>query len=578
MNKELSYRAYSTCVINQTHILKNWLTPLLCVLVIAITCIFITTGSAHAEKSNITLNGYTFSNDSANLWENQYFSSYYKEGEPCLYYGSWIYLAYGDFRGGDYIAEFFDRIDTYKDITCVVYREHGFWQGKWVVASGDDPADPKYIPGYYMGEQYTRYNYLAKDMDGNIHILKSVRPNETDLDDAGLILEGGTTLMYPSAPALEQPVYSGYVESIDTPNISYSLAPYDHCVSIVRWMNYGLKQPTIKPILLFLQPGIGVVEMAYFWRDLQDFQGEATGINGYLMDASKNTYGSKPNYTPENVVIHGYTFDASSANIWENQYFGDYTAATITGYTKVLFGYGDFKSYDIGIYFDSFSTANNVDCVVLREHGYTPIGTTTTDAATGKSVTTFTFTPYTRYNYLAKDIAGNIHLLRIVSGSEDLSADAITSAGGTTIVYPGTPVENQLVSNGMVVGINSTIDTFTGCISIRRGSSPEVTFDYYKPSSGLVTSVYNWGSTANGFSLNKDPQISNLPTAGGTNTSTVNTDPSTPTGKHDKNKMWYQCFIDTSTCDNNSANQGGMILLIVSAIIFLRAAKGVVRK
>jgi hypothetical protein len=567
MKEELSLRACSTCAIKKTNSLTNWLTALLLVLVIAVTSILLATGSAHAEKSTVTLNGYTFSEDSANLWENQYFSSFYTADEPCLYYGSWIYLGYGDFEY-DYIAEFFDKIESYKDITCVVYREHGFWEGNWEVAVGDDPTDPEYKPGYYMGERYTRYNYLAKDMDGNIHILKSVRPNETDLDDEGIIEEGGTTLMYPNAPALEQPVYAGYVTSVDTSN-----------VEIIRWINYGLGSDTLAPIIINLQPGIGVVEMTYNWHDKEDSNGDAIGINGFLMDESKNTYGSKPNYTPENVVIHGYTFDESSANIWENLYFGDYTPTTITGYTKVLYGYGDFKSYDIGIFFDSFSTANNVNCLVLRERGYIPEGTTTTDGTTGNSVTTFTFTPYTRYNYLAKDLAGNIHLLRSVSGSEDLSADAITSAGGTTILYPGTPVVDQLVSNGMVVGINSTIDTFTGCMSIRRGSSPEVTFDYYKPSSGLVTLVYNWGSTSNGFSLNKNPQISSLPAAGGTNTDTLNTDPATTTGEdNDDDKMWYQCFIDTSTCDNNSANQGGIILFIMTAIISLRAIMGVVRK
>jgi hypothetical protein len=130
----------------------------------------------------------------------------------------------------------------------------------------------------------------------------------------------------------------------------------------------------------------------------------------------------------------------------------------------------------------------------------------------------------------------------------------------------------------MVVGLNSAIDIYTGCLSIRRGSSPNITFDYYKPSSGLVTSVYNWGNSTNGFSLNKDPQITSLPAAGGSNTDTANTDPTASTGSHDKNKMWYQCFIETSTCDNNSANQGGMILLIMGTILSLRAALGVVRK
>ncbi len=89
-----------------------------------------------------------------------------------------------------------------------------------------------------MGERYTRYNYLAKDMDGNIHILQSLRPNETDLDDVGIIVEGGTTLMYPNAPALEQPVYAGYITSVDTSN-----------VEIVRWINYGLASETLAPIL-----------------------------------------------------------------------------------------------------------------------------------------------------------------------------------------------------------------------------------------------------------------------------------------------------------------------------------------
>ncbi len=564
---------------NKTNTRANRFPAIMWVLIAAVTCVFLSTGAVYAEKANVTLNGYTFSEDSADLWENHYFTSFYTEGAPCLYYGSWIYLSYGDFGGGDYIAEFFDKIETYKDITCAVYREHGFWQGKWIQAQGDDPADPDYIPGYYMGERYTRYNYLAKDMNGNIHILKSVRPNETDLDDAGLIIEGGTTLMYPNSPALEQPVYSGYVASLDSPNTGYSLLPYSHCVAIYRWINYGLKSDTIAPIILYLQPGIGIVEMAYFWKDLSDTNNDASGINGLSMDASKNTYGSRPNYTPENVVIHGYTFDASSANIWENQYFGEYTAATIPGYTKVLYGYGDFKSYDIGIYFDSFSTADNVNCVVLREHGYLPDGTTTTDSVTGTSATEFTFAPYTRYNYLAKDINGNVHLLRSVSGSEDLSADSITSAGGTTILYPGTPSENQLVSNGMVVGTSSSIDTFTGCMSIRRGSSPNVTFDYYQPSSGLVTSVYNWGGTANGYSLNKDPQISSLPSAGGTNTRTVNTDPTSAADDDDddENKMWYQCFIDTSTCPNDSAAHGMVLLFIVSAVMAFRAARGTVR-
>jgi hypothetical protein len=580
MNKELSQRACSICAINRTYFLGNRLTALLCVLVIAITCTFLSAGSAHAAKTNVTLNGYTFSDDSADLWGNQYFSSYYIEGEPCLYYGSWIQMAYGDFTSNEmhYIAEFFDKIETYKDISCVVYREHGFWEGKWVpevqAVQGEHPR----IPGYYAGERYTRYNYLAKDVQGNIHILKSDRPNETDLDDAGLIEEGGTTLIYPDAPAIGQPVYGGYVTSIDTPNFSYADVPYDHCVEIRRWINYGLGADVIKPILIYLQPAIGVVEQAYGWRDIVDYFPDASGTNGFLMDSSQNLYASKPDYTPENVVIHGYTFDASSANIWENQYFGDYTATTITGYTKVLYGYGDFNSYDIGIYFDSYSTANNVACVVLRQHGYTPVGTTTTDATTGKSVTTFTFTAYTEFDYLAKDIAGNIHLLRSVNGTNDLDSDAITASGGTTLMYPGTPAESQLVSNGMVVGINSTIDIYTGCMSIRRGSSPDITFDYYKPSSGLVTSVYNWGSTANGFSLNKNPQISSQPAAGGSNTSTVNTTPTNSTENKNSDKMWYQCFINTSTCDNSSSNQGGLILLILSAIFSLRAALGLVRK
>jgi hypothetical protein len=118
MNKELSQRACSTCARKITHSLTNWLTALLWVLVIAITCIFLATGSAHAEKSTVTLNGYTFSEDSPNLWENKYFSSFYTAGQPCLFYGSWIYLGYGDFAH-DYIAEFFDKIESYKDITSV---------------------------------------------------------------------------------------------------------------------------------------------------------------------------------------------------------------------------------------------------------------------------------------------------------------------------------------------------------------------------------------------------------------------------------------------------------------------------
>ncbi|HVN71244.1 MAG TPA: hypothetical protein VMU10_04405, partial [Desulfomonilia bacterium] len=467
------------------------------------------------------------------------------------------------------------------DVSCVVYREHGFWP-EWVKRSSG-------TPGYWLGKRYTRYNYLAKDIDGNIHVLQSLRPNETDVDDTGIIVEGGTTLMYPADPKENQPVYQGYVikTSTDT-STGKPLAKVSGCTAFLRTIKYGLDSDTLADITEYVQPGWGPVETDYKWHDASDYYtippdtttiySDASGINGYFKNPTTFTFGSAPNYIPSDVVLHGYTFSDDSANIWENPYFGAYTASTITTYAKILYGYGDFKSYDTGIYFDSFSTVDSVNCVVLRVHGYKPTATTTTDSTTGQSTTTFTFEPYTEYDYYAKDSNGNIHLLRSINGSDDFGVDAITANGGTTLMYPSHPAANQLVYDGMVVSTNETIGTFTGCMSIRRGASPTVTFDYYQADSGLVTTVYNWGETSNGISLDQTPSLDTLPTTGGTDAGTQGSTTSSSTPKKDNSPQWYECFIDASAHDSPSAAQGMMFLVILGALMSLRAVLPVTRK
>lgn len=482
--------------------------------------------SVHAE---VVLNGYTFSDDSVNIWENQFLSDYVKSDTSCLYYGSRSYTEFGNWADL-YVAKWFDEIDYYQGIACVVEREHGFWpKVKW------ENGIPTGIETF---ERYTRYNYLAKDIDDNIHILQSLRDNETDksVNDSEIITEGGTTLLFPQHPELFQAVYTGYVASLS--GSTSETGTYTNCMSYYTLIKTGLASENLMDVIVFVKPGIGIVEMGYNWIV------QAVN-NGYTLSGR---YNGDPANPPQDVTIHGFTFSDDSAQLWDNQYFDNYTAANINTFSKILYGYGDFEGYDNTYYFDSYGTYENIDCIVIRERGYTPA------YASGA----FTMTPYTIYNYWAKDINDNIHLLMTkTSAGVETTADSIISAGGTTLIYPNAPVSRQFVYDGFVWELSASVGDYTSCLSLRRGVAPSIVFDYYQVDAGLVTKVYNWGDSVNGFSLDETPDLPSLPAQGGTDPGTGTDTGGTSTGTtdttgtavvddDDDHRNWYQCFITTT--------------------------------
>ena len=582
----------------------------------------------------VELNGYYFGSDSAEIWGNKYFSQYDPAGEPPLYlFGSRLFDGYGAF--GFWFAQFYDETDTYifeddegieRTINCVVRREHGYWPkyidhvegGSYTLSrphnvsedsvtveqgiSSDakkehgfvslDGALYEYsntgmnsfndllvdlcmeydtgtavkhvVPAYFKGEKYTRYDYLAKDINDNIHILRSIRPQESqnDLDDTALIEEGGTTLMYPDNPEVNMPVYStGVVLDTDADIITdgRSIA-YTDCLVINKTIETNIDSDDELGIFMYLAEGEGEVWLQYDW-------GNSDGNKNTLIASHQISGFEKVNDfnhpgTDTSVFLNGYIFDDDSTYIWENTFFSDFTTETIGTYSKVLFGYNEFEGYNNREYYQGNGRYQNIDCIVFCKHSY---------GANLELVKSF--------EYLAKDIDDNIHLLqRITPGATSSYEfdDDILNEGGSTLLYPSSPVDDQIVYGGYVDDTSATVvysssgvtisDTYTDCVSIRMGSGTDDHTIYYNSGSGIVAITYENGT--NGFTVEENVVTTGTSSSSSSSGSTATTTGlSTSAGSSDDDDLeWYQCFIMSAAM--NSIGAGFFVFpALISGII-----------
>ena len=211
----------------------------------------------HTASADTLLNGYTFSDDSLDLYENPYFSEY----DRMVDFLTSLY-GYGDFTGYA-LSQVFHQTFALDGIDCVVIREH--------------VSIPPYGGTSPDVDVHDIYYYYAKDTDDNIHVLQmvyysggdSIGWRYTDLP------EGRTTLKYPADPSPGQEVFFGHVEETGK-----RVGDFSGCVTIA---NEDLPW-TLEPITEYLLPVSGILALSY---------NQNGGINGYSFD------GGAPEYAEE---------------------------------------------------------------------------------------------------------------------------------------------------------------------------------------------------------------------------------------------------------------------------------------
>jgi hypothetical protein len=207
------------------------------------------------------------------------------------------------------------------------------------------------------------------------------------------------------------------------------------------------------------------------------------------------------------VTLNGYEFSdelvegtdiPDSADLSQNYYFSNYTRGV--DFHFEVFGYGNFKGYDIKQSFRQYYSIDGIPCVTVNEQGYIP------RFSTDDSATSFNMDKYDAFIFYAKDIQDNIHLLSTALGwsYENLPA------GGTTLIYPNAPVKGQQVFGGHVLDTNVKIGGVTDSALVIEFESLPYDFpgpvkQYLLPASGVYAISYNWDGGTNGFSLSKIP-------------------------------------------------------------------------
>jgi len=210
-------------------------------------------------SADTTLNGYTFSDDSMNLYENSFFSEY--DRINTLDFLTSLY-GYGDYIGYS-LSQTKHQEFALDGIACIVILEH--------------ISIPLYGGTSPDVDVHNIYYYYAKDIDDNIHVLLAAYYSDGESIgwDYTYLPEGKTTLKYPAEPTPDQEVFFGHVEETGK-----QVGNFKGCVTIV---NQDLPWAA-GPITEYLMPASGVLAMSHNWNG---------GINGYSSD------GVPPEYAQE---------------------------------------------------------------------------------------------------------------------------------------------------------------------------------------------------------------------------------------------------------------------------------------
>ncbi|HNY65501.1 MAG TPA: hypothetical protein PKM41_08665 [Deltaproteobacteria bacterium] len=203
-------------------------------------------------QADVVLDGYTFSNDSTELWGNPFFDTFYRRVDLGM-----SLTPYGGF-GNNPLTQAFTQTFTVAGIECDVLLEEAYYP-TWSEAARRFEMD-----------HYNGYIYLAKDTENNIHILTLVyyMPDGStvgwDYTDLG---PGDTTLLYPAEPYAGQKVFCGQVE-----DVGLEVGSVKGCMTVAF---DSLPQFPSRTVTAYLRPGIGVMALSYNWEGR---------LNGFSLD------------------------------------------------------------------------------------------------------------------------------------------------------------------------------------------------------------------------------------------------------------------------------------------------------
>jgi hypothetical protein len=215
------------------------------------------------------------------------------------------------------------------------------------------------------------------------------------------------------------------------------------------------------------------------------------------------------------VTLNGYEFSddpiaglpgtQDSSDLTRNPYFSGFGSMADFGFN--IYGYGSFSGYSIWQQYHFPFNVGGIQCSVIEEQGYVPY------FSTNDSATSFTMEQCSTYYYYARDIENNIHLLQITISFFNTNISPISwsyedlPAGGTTLIYPNSPVKGQQVFGGEVTDTRGYIGDVSNSALVIQFNSLPYSFpgtvkQYILAGSGMYASSYNWDGGTNGFSQN----------------------------------------------------------------------------
>lgn len=197
--------------------------------------------------ADTTINEYTFSDDSTEIYMNPFFSEY----DRVVDFLASLY-GYGDYAGYS-LTQTYHQEFALNGIACIVVREDID-----IPPSGTTSADV---------DVHNIYYYYAKDTEDNIHVLQAVYYGDETMGWTYSDLpEGKTSLKYPADPVPDQEVFFGHVAETGK-----QVGDISGCSTIV----FDALPWTTQPITEYLVPASGILAMSHNWDG---------SLNGYSTD------------------------------------------------------------------------------------------------------------------------------------------------------------------------------------------------------------------------------------------------------------------------------------------------------
>lgn len=220
--------------------------------IIVMICIMTWVAGGPCSAGAAELNGYTFSDDSIELWRNPFFSS----DDRLVDINTTLY-GYGDFSDKQ-LSQSYHQTFPVGGVECAVVLEQGYY-----------PVYSETTSSFRM-EYFNGYIYYAKDTQDNIHVLKtmSILNNQTYSWEYTGLAEGQTTLKYPSDPVPGQQIFCGRVEGTEV-----QVGDTRGCATLFF---DSLPQFPSRTVTEYIAPEVGIVAIAYNWEGR---------LNGFSADA-----------------------------------------------------------------------------------------------------------------------------------------------------------------------------------------------------------------------------------------------------------------------------------------------------